>query len=130
VTARAVLDGIKARLARRTSVYEPYVNFSPDEMNRLTGALEAVLAKHSPAKIYDECECPDGTHPEDYDYIDCDDYVGCENSLTGIGCEECCIDGDYLSQACGESHSHTLDAEKRCPTVAAIENALSPKESQ
>lgn len=102
---------------------EFYAEASTD-ITRLIAAIEGTFALHKPAKIYDECECPEGTHPDDYDYIDCDSYAGCENSLIAIGCEECCVHGDYLSEACGESHTHTLDPETRCPTVAALSEAL------
>jgi hypothetical protein len=101
-----------------------FIANAPTDQAKLIAAIEKVAELHRPAKIYDECECPDSTHPEDYEYIDCEDYVGCHNSLSGIGCEECCVDGDYLSQACGESHTHDMDQSKRCPTVAALAQAL------
>ncbi|MDQ0735299.1 hypothetical protein [Arthrobacter agilis] len=101
-----------------------FIAHARTDVPKLVSALEAVLAEHRKVSIYDECECPDGTHPEDYDYIDCQDYAGCHNSITGIGCEECCVHGDYLTEACGESHSHTTDATQRCATVKAITEAL------
>lgn len=83
--------------------------------------LDQVLALHRPAKIYNECECPAGTHPDDYDYIDCEDYVGCENSLSGIGCEECCV-GSWgsLTEDCSDDHSHGKSPNERCRTVKLI----------
>jgi hypothetical protein len=94
------------------------------ELRKAHEALARVEALHRPAKIYDECECPEGTHPDEYDYIDCDSYAGCENSLIAIGCEECCVDGDGLSERCGDSHTHTLDPDTRCQTVTALRAAV------
>lgn len=97
-----------------------FIAAAPSIVAQLVAVVERVTEIHRQAKIYDECECPDGTHPEDYDFIDCDSYAGCENSLIGIGCEECCVSGGFLSEACGESHTHTMDPDKRCPTIRAI----------
>lgn len=96
-----------------------------DERNEAREALTRVEELHSPVKIYDECDCPDGTHPDEYDYIDCEDYVGCENSLSGIGCQECCVDSwDSLTQDCGENHSHSKDPAFRCDTIKALRAAV------
>jgi hypothetical protein len=104
---------------------------APTDQATLIAAVEAVEKIHKPVKIYDECDCPEGTHPEDYDYIDCSDYVGCDNSLTGIGCDECCVEAwDSLTQDCGENHTHVLDPSKRCPTVRALTQARVPSERQ
>lgn len=102
-----------------------FIAAAPTDQARLLAAVQAVVVIHKPVKIYDECDCPDGTHPEDYEYIDCQDYVGCDNSMTGIGCDECCVDAwDSLTQECGENHTHVKDPDKRCPTVAAVVAAL------
>ena len=116
------MDEIRAR--GRAEGCEAHDSCLRSDVARLLNALDAVTALHRAAKIYDECECPDGTHREDYDFIDCADYAGCENSLIGIGCEECCVQGDGLSEDCGENHTHTMDAAKRCQTMEALSAAL------
>jgi hypothetical protein len=90
-------------------------------ISKLLAAVEGTLALHKPIKVYDECECPDGTHPDEYEYIDCEDYAGCENTFSHEACETCCTEGDYISEWCSDHHDHKGH---RCPTVEAIEKAL------
>ncbi|CAH0255875.1 hypothetical protein SRABI83_03242 [Arthrobacter sp. Bi83] len=96
---------------------------APADRRDLLAAIDAVIALHRPIKVYDECECPEGTHPEDYEWIDCEDYNGCENSFTHYACEECCTSFDYISEACSDHHTHSKDEGHRCPTIKALEAA-------
>lgn len=89
--------------------------------DKAADAIEAVLALHKPIKVYNECDCPDGTHPEEYEWIDCEDYVGCENSFSHYACEECCTAWDNITEGCSETHSHARALDTRCPTVAALQ---------
>lgn len=82
--------------------------------------IERVWSIHKPIKVYDECECPDGTHPDEYEWIDCEDYNGCEYSFRHWACEECCTDGDYITETCTENHRHGKFDAQRCPTIAAL----------
>lgn len=86
-------------------------------------AVALVRELHKPIKIYAECECPEGTHPDDYDYIDCDQYVGCHNSLVAVGCQECCSDGESITERCWDAHKHGMNPKERCATIAAITTA-------
>lgn len=93
-----------------------------DLARKQQAAIDDVRALHSPINVYDECECPDGTHPEEYDYIDCEDYVGCENSFSHYACEVCCTANDYITEWCSDTHDHTTESGCLCPTIRALES--------
>ncbi|AYN55823.1 hypothetical protein PP635_gp44 [Arthrobacter phage Auxilium] len=97
------------------------VPFLLDLTRKQQAAMDAVRALHRPINVYDECECPDGTHPEEYDYIDCEDYVGCENSFSHYACEVCCTANDYITEWCSDTHDHTTESGCLCPTIRALE---------
>ena len=90
---------------------------------RLLAAVKAVAALHKPYAICDPCECTD--HPEEYEYIDCGEYNGCEQTITGWACGECCSDAMWFNtEECATNHRHTMNKDERCPTVSAVESAL------
>jgi len=150
---REVLDGIKDRLTKATpgpwfldaggdsGVYtearpsntssdvasafrredEAFIAAAPVDVARLTRAVEAVLGLHTPVVVY-ELDDKNGT------WI----YDGDERRVLTTLCGECTPefvlgeieDGDY------DGSGSDADIHYPCPTVAAIEDALNPKEGQ
>lgn len=95
---------------------------------QLATAVRAVKDIHKPVPFYDECDCAEGVHPDEYEYIDTGDYIACPASFTGYGCEACCTSNDYSTEDCphgGGAHTEQ-DSSKCCPTMEAITNALEP----
>ena len=128
----ALLEPIQERLdavgkAQNTrvdsTVLDGAVFRSQSDTARLLAAVKAVEALHKPYAICDPCECTD--HPEEYEYIDCGEYNGCERTITAWACGECCSDAMWFNtEECATNHRHTMNKDERCPTVSAVEAAL------
>lgn len=95
----------------------------PSSGERMNRALSAVLERHRPMRIYDEC---DHDHQDDDDdVIDCGEFLTCEEMYEYSICSSCCVENEkYPEQAewCHDKHDHRKNG--YCPTVHDIVIAL------
>lgn len=95
------------------------------DVRRMAEALAAVLTLHKPWRVYDECACIEPSS-DDGNHVQVDE-IGLTCAVLYLACRECCSDGgdgEYQTEECANSHEHTMDDPDRCPTVAAITQAL------
>ena len=123
--AKRLVGGAREHAAPVVTLPTEALALLVNEIEALGAAIEAIEKLHKIYFICDECDCPEGTHPDDYEFIDCADYNGCENSILGIACGECCADSaGYHTEYCADSHRHTMDESDRCDTIKALRRAL------
>lgn len=87
-------------------------------------ALRAVLDLHRPFTIWDECDCTPEQKDDEHTHTEVDE-VGRTCNRLYIVCKECCTGPYGQMEHCADGHDHTLNPVDRCPTVRAIEEALS-----
>jgi hypothetical protein len=79
--------------------------------------VERVRAIHKPFGIWDECDCPD-ERKDDSDHVEIDEVGRTCRRLYDV-CAECCVDNDYHTEGCADSHDHG-PGKPICATIAAL----------
>lgn len=83
----------------------------------LARAVITVAELHRPIRVYDEChdpECPN-------DHIEIEDYFGCDSTVIGWACDECCYDNGNPLECKDHDGDHTgVTADQACSTRTAL----------
>ena len=83
----------------------------------LARAVIAVSELHRPIKVYNECDDPECPN----DHIDLLDYQGCDATVIGWACEECCYHDEHPLECKDHGGDHTgVTADQACSTRTAL----------
>ncbi|MDY6054361.1 hypothetical protein [Micrococcus sp.] len=83
----------------------------------LARAVLAVSELHRPIRAYDECHDPECRN----EHIELEDYWGCDSTVIGWACDECCYDNGNPLECKKHGGDHTgVTADQACSTRAAL----------